>query len=76
MKVLSDVEKRNMIELMIFNRKKLGISREELARRTGLSQQHIRKLERKLDTTYMDDYLLMADIVGLEMLKRDLKENY
>ncbi|WP_099300727.1 helix-turn-helix domain-containing protein [Bacillus sp. Marseille-P3800] len=66
-----------LAEVQIFiNRNNLGISREELARKTRLSQQHIRKLERKFEMVYIDDYVLMADVVGLKMIKRDLKKNY
>ncbi|GAF11124.1 hypothetical protein JCM19046_1614 [Bacillus sp. JCM 19046] len=72
---LSDNEKQHMIEVMMARRKELGITRAELALKTGISQQHIRKLEKKINTAYMNDYLMMADVVALEIMKRDLKLN-
>ncbi|KQL59032.1 MULTISPECIES: helix-turn-helix domain-containing protein [Bacillaceae] len=72
MKKMSDENLDQMVEKMVEMRKMLGISRVELAKRTGLNQTLIRKLERGMSRAHVDDYMMIIDTLTMEMLVRDL----
>ncbi|MED4130016.1 helix-turn-helix transcriptional regulator [Shouchella miscanthi] len=72
MKKMSNENLNQMVEKMVEMRKMLGISRVELAKRTGLNQTLIRKLERGMDRAHVDDYMMIIDTLTMEMLVRDL----
>lgn len=63
--------KQHIYARLIAERRRLGISQQELAVRAGLRREKVNRLESKGEDAGLDDVLRLLDALGLELAVRE-----
>lgn len=66
--------KQHIYARLIAERRRLGISQQELAARAGLRREKVNRLESRGEDAGLDDVLRLLDVVGLELAVREKRE--